>query len=307
VIPRARDRPVPGAAPHAAPAHRRRGVAAAVLLAAVVGSAGCTGEAAEASAPELRVCADPNNLPFSNDREEGYENQIAELVAREIGAELRYTWWAQRRGFIRNTLRAGVCDLVIGMPSALEHARSTRPYYRSTYVFVYPRDSGHDIRSFDDPRLHGLRVGVHVVGDDYASTPPVHALARRGIVDNVVGFSIFGDYREPDPPARILDALGAGEIDIAIVWGPLAGYFAPRQPAELEIVAVHPQIDLPFLPMVYDVSMGVRWEDTAFAHRLDSVLVSNQAEIRGILERFGVPRAEPTRAGARGAAEGSTP
>jgi mxaJ protein len=272
-----------------------RGAVAALLLGAAAALSACAGERAEASPPELRVCADPNNLPFSNERGEGFENRIAELVAREMGAELTYTWWAQRRGFIRNTLRAGKCDLVIGMPSALEHARPTRPYYRSTYVFVYPRASGLDVTSFDDPRLRELRIGVHVVGDDYASTPPVHALANRGVVENVVGYSIFGDYREENPPARLLEALSAGEIDIAVVWGPLAGYFARRDPVEMELVPVSPQIDLPFLPMVYDVSMGVRWDDTVFAQRLDSLLTRREQEIRGILEEFGVPRAERAR------------
>jgi mxaJ protein len=272
-----------------------QGAVAALLLGAAAALSACAGERAEASPPELRVCADPNNLPFSNERGEGFENRIAELVAREMGAELTYTWWAQRRGFIRNTLRAGKCDLVIGMPSALEHARPTRPYYRSTYVFVYPRASGLDVTSFDDPRLRELRIGVHVVGDDYASTPPVHALANRGVVENVVGYSIFGDYREENPPARLLEALSAGEIDIAVVWGPLAGYFARRDPVEMELVPVSPQIDLPFLPMVYDVSMGVRWDDTVFAQRLDSLLTRREQEIRGILEEFGVPRAERAR------------
>src|SRR4026209_2478449 len=116
--------------------------------------------------PPLRVCSDPNNLPFSNAKGEGFENRIAELVARDLDASVRYTWWAQRRGFFRSTLRAGTCDVVIGMPSTLEMAAATRPYYRSTYVFVTRQDRGLDVRSFDDPRLKTVRIGVQIVGDD---------------------------------------------------------------------------------------------------------------------------------------------
>src|SRR5215203_3700431 len=144
----------------------------------------------------LRVCADPNNLPYSNERQEGFENRIAELVAREMKAELRYVWWAQRRGYIRSTLRAGLCDLFIGMPTGLDMVLVTRPYYRSTYAFVTRRD-GPRITSFDDPRLKRLRVGVQIIGDDFANAPPAEALAHRGIVRNVRGYSVIGDYRDP--------------------------------------------------------------------------------------------------------------
>src|SRR5215208_1499473 len=139
--------------------------------------------AAPAAGPEsrrvLRVCADPNNLPFSNARQEGFENKIAALVARDLRADLRYTWAAQRRGFVRSTLGAGECDVVMGVPAGLDRVSTTSPYYRSTYVFVSRRDGAADIRSLDDPRLRRVRVGVQMIGDDYANSPPAHALARR--------------------------------------------------------------------------------------------------------------------------------
>jgi mxaJ protein len=240
----------------------------------------------------LRVAADPNNLPFSNRQGEGFENKIAELVARELGATLEYTWWAQRRGFIRNTLKAGECDLVLGAPAGFELALTTRPYYRSTYVFVYRKDRGLDVRSFDDPALRTLKIGVQMVGDDAANTPPAHALARRGIVDNVRGYTLYGDYSQANPPARIVDAVAAGEVDVAVVWGPLAGYFAPRQSAPLEIVPVSPQVDLPMLPFVFDISLGVRREDKAFRDELDVVLGRLRPEIDRILDEYGVPRVQ---------------
>jgi len=237
----------------------------------------------------LRVCADPNNLPFSNSRGEGFENRIAELVAADFGAQLEYTWWAQRRGFIRNTLRAGACDVVMGIPNAFELALPTRPYYRSTYVFVHRADRGIDIRSLDDPALRRLRIGVPIIGDDYANAPPAHALARRGIVQNVVGFTVYGDYSRPNPPARIIAAVTRGEIDVAIAWGPLAGYFARRQQAPLKIVPVSPEIDSLSVPFVFDISMGVRPDNPALRMELERVLDRRRAHIRRILEDYGVP------------------
>ena len=237
----------------------------------------------------LRVCADPNNLPFSNEREEGLENRLAELIAEEMDAELEYTWWAQRRGFIRNTLRAGLCDLVPGVPSSYELVLATAPYYRSTYVFVYRSDAGFQLRSFDDPVLRELQIGVHLMGDDYANAPPAHALSTRGIVTNVSGYSIYGDYASPNPPARLVEAVANGEIDVAIIWGPFAGYFAPRQKVDLEIVPVRPEIDVPFLPMVYDIAMGVRRDDAALMVEVQRILTSRQEEVGKILDEYGVP------------------
>jgi mxaJ protein len=267
----------------------RRAMRLALALLLGLGPAACS-EAKGEVKRELRVCADPNNLPFSNQRGEGFENKLAQLLAREMDAELRYTWWAQRRGFIRNTLRAGECDLVVGVPSSFELVLSTRPYYRSTYVFVYRSDAPFRVRSFDDGVLREVRVGVQMVGDDYNNTPPAHALAQRGVVENVRGYSLLGDYSQPNPPARILDALIAGEIDVAVVWGPLAGYFARRSPVALELVPVSPQIDLPFLPFVFDISMGVRRGDTIMKAEVDRILELRRPEIDAILRAYGVPR-----------------
>ena len=269
---------------------RRIGLAGLLLLAAACAGA-CTGKIAAAPAPrELRVCADPNNLPYSNARLEGFENRLAEMAARDLHATVRYTWWPQRRGFFRKTLKAGTCDVVIGMPSSVELALTTRPYYRSTYVFVYRKDRGIAVRSFDDPVLRKLKIGVQMIGDDGVNSPPAHALASRGMIDNVVGYSVYGDYSQPNPPARIVEAVAKGEVDVAVVWGPLAGYFAPRQPVPLELVPVSPQIDRPFLPFVFDMSMGVRRGDDKLHAELDSFLERRQPEIDALLDRYGVPR-----------------
>ena len=240
----------------------------------------------------LRVCADPNNLPFSNQRGEGFENKLAELLAQDLGERVEYTWWAQRRGFFRNTLKAGVCDLVMGVPSGFEMALTTKPYYRSTYVFLSRKARHLEVKSFDDPMLRKLRIGVQIIGDDQSNAPPAHALTRRNIIDNVRGFTLYGDYSQSNPPARIVDAVSNGDIDLAIVWGPLAGYFAKQSRVLLEIVPVSPQIDQPFLPFVFDISMGVRRGDQEFRDRVDQFLEQRRGEIDRILADYRVPRAE---------------
>jgi mxaJ protein len=244
----------------------------------------------ESPVPVLRVCADPNNLPFSDAGGRGFENQLASLVARELGARVEYTWHAQRRGFVRQTLRAGTCDVIAGIASASELVLATRPYYRSTYVFVSRRDGGPRIASLDDPALQRLRIGVQLVGDDFANTPPAHALARRGLVGQVTGYSVYGDYREEAPPSRIVRAVADGEVDVAIVWGPLAGYYATRQSVALHLAPVTPQVDPPFLPFVFDISMGVRRTDPALRDTLDAILRRRRVEVDRILAHYGVPR-----------------
>jgi mxaJ protein len=261
----------------------------AVALLLLVGSA---------QARELRVCADPNNLPFSNDRLEGFENKIVAIIAEELQAEPNYTWWAQRRGFIRNTLKADSCDLVPGIASNVEMLRTTAPLYRSTYVFVTRVDRP-PVESLDDPALRDLTVGVQMIGNDASNTPPAHALARRGITQNVRGFSVYGDYREPNPPARIMEAVARGNIDVAIVWGPLAGYFAPKQTVPLRLTRVKPQIDGPRLPMAFDISMGIRKEDTALRHDLERAIDRRRADIDAVLAEYGVPRLDAPSGGVR--------
>jgi mxaJ protein len=268
----------------------RRGLALAAL-ALLTSACGARGNAAPAPAPrELRVCADPNNLPYSNRKLEGFENRLAEMVARDLHATVRYTWWPQHRGFIRNTLKAGTCDVLMGLPSSVELAWTTQPYYRSTYVFVYRQARGIAVRSFDDPALRRLRIGVQMIGDDGTNSPPAHALANRGVVRNVAGYSVYGDYSQPNPPARIVEAVARGDVDVAVVWGPLAGYFAPRQGVPLALVPVSPQIDRPFLPFVFDVSMATRRGDDQRHAELESFIEKRQPEINVLLNRYGIPR-----------------
>jgi mxaJ protein len=261
------------------------------LLVLVVCLSGC--RSAPHASRELRVCADPNNLPFSNQRQQGFENRLAELIAKEEGATVRYTWWPQRRGFIRNTLAAGKCDVIMGMTTGAERVLTTRPYYRSTYVFVARKDRGLKITSLDDPALRTVKIGVQLVGDDYANTPPVHALSRRGITGNLVGYSVFGDYSQENPPARVIDAVVAGDVDLAVAWGPLAGYFAKRASVPLVITPVSPQIDPPGLRFSFDISLAVRPDDGERKQELERVLEERKQEIDRILADYGVPLVQP--------------
>jgi quinoprotein dehydrogenase-associated probable ABC transporter substrate-binding protein len=242
---------------------------------------------------QFRVCADPQNMPFSNEKEEGLENKIATLIAKDFGATApTYVWWGQRRGFIRNTMNAtlkeGRCDFVIGVPDKYDLVMTTAPYYRSSYVFVYPQRKGLSIRTLDDQVLKTLKIGVHLLGDDYTNTPPVHALGKRGVVDNVVGFGTF--YSAENPPSAIIDAVANGTIDVAIVWGPIAGYFAKRQRVPLEIVRIPSgKGDLPF---TFDISMGVKRGNDAQRVLLEAVLARRRGEIAKILQDYGVPVVE---------------
>ena len=270
-------------------AMRLVGGALAACLIGLLASAYRPAGAATATG-ELRVCADPNNLPFSNEKQQGFENRIADLVAGDLGARVTYVWWAQRRGFVRNTINQNRCDVIVGVPSSFERTRPTIPYYRSTYVFVTRRDRHLKITSFDDPQLRRLRVGVQLIGDDGVNTPPAHALAKRGIIKNVKGYSVYADYRQPNPPARIIDAVARGDVDVAVAWGPMAGYFAQREPVPLEIRPVSPQIDLPFLPFVFDISMGVRRGNDVLRERLNAIIARRRGDIDRILAEFGVPR-----------------
>jgi mxaJ protein len=254
-------------------------------------AARATGSAARR---ELRVCADPNNLPLSNARLEGFENRIAAIVAKALDADLSYTFWPQRRGFARYTVRAGRCDVVLGVPRESEQFETTNPYYRSTYAFVYRKTHRVRPRSWDDPRFGQLRIGVQMVGDDYANTPPVHALAASGFGANLIGFTVYGDYAADVPGRAILDAVSRGDVDVAIVWGPLAGY-AVTHDTTLALALV-PETNDGTTRMTFEIAMGVEKGNHDLTSALNEALRLQEPRIKAVLRAYRVPLApEPSR------------
>ena len=233
---------------------------------------------------EFRVCADPSNLPFSNRSLEGFENKIAALLAREFNAPVTYAWQPQRRGFVRGTLKEKRCDVVIGVPTGYKRVLWTKPYYRSTFVVVSRKDRGIRISSLDDPGLKQMRIGVP------QNSPADILLGHRGIVKNVTGYSIWYDGEERYTH-KILEDVMAGQIDVAIVWGPSAGYFVQQQSEKLTMtpISIPRPGDTSETSAVYTISMGVREADESLKVRLEAVLSKKQSEIHQILRSYGVP------------------
>jgi mxaJ protein len=250
-----------------------------------------------ASAPwpspsELRVCADPYDMPFSNDHEEGFENKIANLVAQDLNARVINYWWPSRRGVLRNSILGGFCDVMIQAPVGLDPVATTKPYYRSTYYFVYRADRGLQLRSLDDTVLKRLKIGVNIIGYDYTNTPPAHALGSRGIV-GLVG---FGNFLNPDPkadhPEDIVHAVATDSIDVAIVWGPLAGYWVKRESVPMTMVALPDTDAVSGMRFAFDMAMAVRHRDKELRAVLDSVIVRRHADILRVLQDYNVPTLE---------------
>jgi mxaJ protein len=237
----------------------------------------------------LTACADPNNLPFSNRAGQGFENKLAAMIASDLHAKLNYIWWAQRRGYVRNTLKERKCDFWPGIASNVEMVATSRPYYRSTYVFVTRDASNLKGLTLDDPRLKHLKIGVQMVGNDASNTPPAHALAHRGIIGNIRGYMLYGDYRRPNPPAAIVEAVERGDVDVAVVWGPLAGYFAAQSPVPLRLEPVTPWFADQQWPMQFDISVGVQNGNQKTLRQIDQVLTRRSADVGKLLAAYHVP------------------
>jgi mxaJ protein len=244
--------------------------------------------AATNARPVLRIGADPNNLPFSNRRLEGFENQIAALVAQELGASIEYTWLSQRLGFFRGTIgKQGACDLVMAVPKGFGQALTTDPYYRSSFVFVQRRHQDWRVHSYDDPRLRSLKIGVQVAPGE--NPPPLQALVNRQIITNLVGFTLLSDAEGPNPAAQMVEGVVKGELDLAIIWGPWAGYFAQQQQAPVELEFIAAENDGPNVPFAFEICLGVRKSRPELRDQLNQILEKKRFEIQRILQTYGVP------------------
>lgn len=230
----------------------------------------------------LRVCADPNSLPFSNEKGEGFENKLGELFAGKLGKGLAYAWYPQAPGFVRNTLAALKCDVIMGYPQGNDLVQSTNPYYRTAYALVFKPESGLDgIDTLSDPRLQDKRFGI------IAGTPPSTYLARHGLLRRAKPYALVIDTRFDNSAKTMIDDLVSGQIDVAVLWGPMAGYYAKQTNPPLAVVPLTKEIGGP--PMVYRITMGVRASDQEWKRQLNTMIRANQADINHILLGFGVP------------------
>jgi mxaJ protein len=245
--------------------------------------------AAFAAEPQdLWVCADRNNLPYSNDRQQGFENKLADMVARDLGRRLQYVWWPASPTFARKVFRKGACDIIMGIPAkGYDLAEPTQPYYSSSYVFVSKRDRQLRVQSFDDASLKTVKIGLHVVDDGF--TPAAQELATRGIIRNVVGYSIFGNLAKDNPSSDLMWAVAQGDVDVAIAWGPLAGYFAQHSRLPLRLTPICPASVRTSLPVSFDISMGVRRDEEALREQLNQEIARRRDDIDSLLLSYGIP------------------
>ena len=229
---------------------------------------------------EMRVCADRNRLPLSDEAGTGYEIRIAEIIAEELGATLSLEWWPARDVLISNALRPGDCDIVMGA-TAEGTTLNTLAYYRSPFVFVYRADEGYDIFTFDDPVLRELRIGVQPFGG-----PTHEALMKRDLGEAIQDYTYVGGADDPLAPA--IDAVANGDIDVAVIWGPAAGYYAARAAVELVVQPV-PPFEPPFTPMYINISIGVRLGDEALRDAIDTALAERWDDIYSVLAEYNIP------------------
>jgi quinoprotein dehydrogenase-associated probable ABC transporter substrate-binding protein len=230
----------------------------------------------------FRACADPRNLPFSNEAGEGFENKIAELFARKLGKSVAYTFYPDATGFIRNTLNAHRCDIVLGIAQGDDLVQPTNPYYRTSYVAAYHQDGPlKGLESLSDPRLKTARIGI------VAGTPPVTLLAENGLLGQIKSYALVVDTRFDSPTHEMMDDLDRGEIDVALLWGPIAGYYARTAKTPTAVVPLLKEQGGP--RMVYRIVMGVRHSDQNWKRSLNKLISESQGEVQTILRSYGVP------------------
>ncbi len=240
------------------------------------------------AARPLRICADPDNLPFSNRAGRGFDNRIATLVARDLGRKAVFVAARSRRGFLREQFNRNACDVLTGVPLGMHGVATSRPYYRSTYVFVTPAREHLQIASFRDPHLNGRRIGLQILEEDFS--PPSLPLIRNGYGAQLVGFNSFGTGGED-----IIRAVDDGQVGIAIVWGPVAGYFAAMQHSPLALARVSPAVDSSGAPFAYSIAFAVHRSDTALLNALNASLARLEPQIRKILAAYHVPVVSETK------------
>lgn len=230
---------------------------------------------------KLRVCADPSNLPFSNEKQEGFENKIAQLVAKELDVPVAYTWFPQSIGFIRQTLDKKKCDLIMGYVATHELVLNSNPYYRSSYVLIHRKGELEGLKNLDDPRLKGKKIGV------IAGTPPVTILSLNNLLDNIKSYHRMVDRRYYSPAEEMIAEISDGKLDVGLLWGPIGGYFAKKSGKDVNVVPLVHETKGPRLS--YRITFGVRRRDKVWKRQLNRIIRRKQDEIHQILRDYGVP------------------
>jgi quinoprotein dehydrogenase-associated probable ABC transporter substrate-binding protein len=267
-------------------AHGARSVAVSAALVALWAAMAAAQTSDLVVREVLRVCADPANLPFTNEAGAGFENKIAELLARDLGTPLQYTWFPQATGFVRNTLGAKRCDIVMGYAAGSDPVQNTNPYYRSAWVLVTRQNEALDgVASLGDPRLKGRRLGI------IAGTPPATLLAVNGLIGDAKPYRLTVDRRHESPSEDMIRDIAAGEIDAGILWGPIGGYFAKNanKGADKPLVVVPLTRHELGVPMTFRITFGIRHGETEWKHRLNDFIAARQGEINRVLLEYGVP------------------
>jgi quinoprotein dehydrogenase-associated probable ABC transporter substrate-binding protein len=262
----------------------RIALAAMLALGVVAIAAGAAGAADRVEAVDrsaLRVCADPHSLPFSDDKGEGFENKIAELLAKGLKVPVRYTWYPDSVGFLRNTLDARRCDLVMGIVAGADMVLGTNPYYRSSYVIAWRRRANLDIDNLSDPRLKGLRIGL------IAGTPPADIIASQGLMARVRPYQLVVDSRFDQPGKTMIDDLAKGQIDVAVLWGPIAGYYAKQHGDEIKIAPLLKEAKAE--RMDFYIAMAVRPNENNWKNQINRLIRANRDAIVAILKDYGIP------------------
>ena len=264
-----------------------------ILLAATLAAAPAAGALAQDTAaadnPTLMVCADPENLPYSNKAGEGFENKIAALIAADMHMGVEFFFFPEHKTFLRRTLNDGACDLVVSVPAGMRQIAQTRPYFASSYVAITRADDKRHFTSFDDAWLRDASIGLQLVGNEGATTPPAVALSRRGVVQHITAFPMWAEEGVASPQGKIVDAVADGSIDVAFVWGPFAGYFARAHGAALRLEQIAADPAMPGVPFEFQMTMGVRKKDLALRDQVQDAIGRHTAEIAAILHDYGVP------------------
>jgi len=230
----------------------------------------------------LRVCADPRNLPFSNEKGEGFENKLAALFAEKLQKKLDYMYFPQATGFVRMTLGAHRCDVIMGFPQGDDLVQGTNPYYRTAYALIAKPGSGlEDVTTLEDERLKGKHIGI------VAGTPPATNMALAGLMANAKPYPLMIDTRVDSSAEAMINDLTSGVIDAGVLWGPMAGYYAKQVNPPLKVVPLTREAGAPTL--VYRITMGVRFSDQEWKRSLNRMIEENQPAINAILLGFGVP------------------